>query len=70
MSRLVTIIYGTTIPESLFPAATRGVLLHLNKLLNEGKVVRTKSATRTAGDDLASDDWRLCIGDESNGAKI
>lgn len=33
-------IYGDTIPESLKPAATRGLLLHLEKLVLDGKVAR------------------------------
>ncbi|GAA5939873.1 hypothetical protein JCM10213_007820 [Rhodosporidiobolus nylandii] len=39
-SKLVDQIYGSTIPDSLKPAATHGVLLHLAKLEEEGSVER------------------------------
>lgn len=53
-------IYGATIPEGLLPAATRGVLLHLEKLEGEKKVVRSPSVD-TAGDLMPgwSDRWEL-----------
>ncbi len=42
--RLVQQIYGTTVPESLIPAATHGCLLHLAKLLEEGHVDRVPAS--------------------------
>lgn len=42
-ARLTKTIYASTIPEQLYPAATRGLLLHLDKLLSEGKVVRVRA---------------------------
>lgn len=38
--RLTESIYGSTIPASLIPAATRGLLLHLEKLVLDNRVSR------------------------------
>ena len=38
---MVPRIYGTEVPESMYPAAARSVLAHLIKLEREGKVART-----------------------------
>lgn len=40
-AEMVPGIYGTEIPESMFPAAERSLLAHLLKLEREGKISRT-----------------------------
>ncbi|GAA5932622.1 uncharacterized protein JCM15063_002157 [Sporobolomyces koalae] len=45
-TELTETIYGDTIPDSLKPAATRGLILHLEKLVLDGKVSRTANEGR------------------------
>lgn len=40
--RLVIEIYGKDLPAKVVPAAERGLLLHLDKLEQEGRVISTK----------------------------
>ncbi|GAA6060148.1 hypothetical protein JCM10212_001445 [Sporobolomyces blumeae] len=49
-------IYGTTIPESLVPAATRGLLLHLSKLEHDGKVDRIRGGATRGVDGTGADE--------------
>lgn len=59
--RLMAKVYGDTIPESLWPAATRGVLLHLEKLATDGRAVRAPNGGDRSGDLMEgwSDRWHL-----------
>ncbi|GAA6050120.1 hypothetical protein JCM3770_001382 [Rhodotorula araucariae] len=52
-------IYGDTIPASLVPAATHGLLLHLAKLQDEGRVARVPAAAEVvaARDARAPPGW-------------
>ncbi|GAA5847885.1 hypothetical protein JCM3766R1_003170 [Sporobolomyces carnicolor] len=47
---LTNSIYGNSIPESLKPAATRGLLLHLEKLVLDGRVSRHDQAKEDTAD--------------------
>ncbi|GAA5983418.1 hypothetical protein JCM5350_007643 [Sporobolomyces pararoseus] len=55
-SSLTESIYGSTIPESLKPAATRGLLLHLEKLLLDGQVAR-HGREEEGGEEGSKVDW-------------
>lgn len=55
-NRLTESIYGSTIPESLKPAATRGLLLHLEKLLPDGQVAR-HGREEEGGEEGSQVDW-------------
>ncbi|BGP45800.1 hypothetical protein JCM10450v2_001630 [Rhodotorula kratochvilovae] len=65
-------IYGNTIPASLIPAATHGLLLHLAKLQEEGRVARVPASAEmvAAGDSRAPpgwwDGWRWVEGEKEN----
>ncbi|SCZ97709.1 BZ3500_MvSof-1268-A1-R1_Chr4-3g07394 [Microbotryum saponariae] len=76
-SDLTEHIYASTIPDELKPAATRGLLLHLNKLEKDGQVQR-KEAPGSDKDEAPlpgwNDGWKW-VGSGSeraspNGAKI
>ncbi|KAL8292892.1 hypothetical protein RQP46_000586 [Phenoliferia psychrophenolica] len=56
-------IYKDTIPTSLMPAATRGVILHLEKLLSENKVHRTPDTALDSDAPLPgwNDSWELRV---------
>ncbi|KAI5478222.1 F-box and WD-40 domain protein 1/11 [Pseudohyphozyma bogoriensis] len=64
---ITTGIYKDTIPESLIPAATRGVVLHLEKLERDGKVVRQVKDEESAPLPGWNDLWKLT---ETGGAKM
>ena len=55
-AEMVPGIYGSEVPQSMYPAAARSVLAHLVKLECEGKVVRTGRAR---------DDRFVLVGDRS-----
>lgn len=63
--RLCAAIYKDTIPESLIPAATRGLLLHLEKLEQDGRAVR-QAADSAVEEPLPGwfAAWRLTRSDE------
>ncbi|GAA5954380.1 hypothetical protein JCM3765_004442 [Sporobolomyces pararoseus] len=54
-SSLTESIYGSTIPESLKPAATRGLLLHLEKLVLDGQVARHNRGEEGGQEELKVD---------------
>ncbi|ORY78453.1 beta-lactamase-like protein [Leucosporidium creatinivorum] len=56
---LCATIYGSTIPDALRPAATRGLILHLEKLEREGRVERAASGA-VEGEPMPgwNDGWR------------
>lgn len=54
--RLVKTIYGPQLPDQLIFAAQNGLILHLKKLQQEGKVKRI--ADEDVGDDAAAH-WEL-----------
>ncbi|KAK4704001.1 endoribonuclease LACTB2, partial [Phenoliferia sp. Uapishka_3] len=63
-SSLTEKIYANTIPESLIPAATRGIILHLEKLEKEGQVDRISIPTSSLEGNTEvllgwNDGWRL-----------
>ncbi|GAA6003231.1 hypothetical protein JCM10207_001813 [Rhodosporidiobolus poonsookiae] len=84
-SDLTDLIYASSIPASLKPAATHGLLLHLSKLEEDGCVVRVLTSSEVSaelegkgeeshGEVVVppgwADGWRWCEGEGNVGSEV